>query len=85
MRGVIVVSFLLSAYSQTRFITLHIPGGGFVELSPDKVVTMREPAIEGHINKNVHCLVTTDDGKFIGVAETCEDVRTKIESNVPAR
>jgi hypothetical protein len=61
------------------FIILHIPGGGVVDLDPHKIITMREPAIEGHISNAIHCIINTDDGKFIGVTETCDDVINKLE------
>lgn len=63
-------------------ILLHTPGGHEVEINPSQIVSLR--AAEGG-EKNqlftgeVHCMVNTSDGKYITVAETCEQVHTLVK------
>jgi hypothetical protein len=57
-------------------LILHTPGNHEVSIVADKIVSLREG--EGH-NKHVtgavNCVINTDDGKFIGVIESCEEIR----------
>jgi hypothetical protein len=59
-----------------RLILLHGPGGQMIDLNPDDIVTLRVPrSDEGHMRDGVKCIVTTIDGKFSAVIETCAEVR----------
>lgn len=61
-------------------LMLHTPGGHEISLVAEKIIAMREG--EGK-NKNItegaNCAITTDDGKFLSVVETCEQVRRMID------
>lgn len=57
-------------------IILHTPGGYEVGINPDKIVSMREDEGRANISGHVQCLINTNDGKFIGVIESCEEVRS---------
>ena len=64
------------------FVLLQLtgPGGQLILLDTDKVATLRTPRGEGHVAKEVHCLVFTVDGKNINVAETCAQVKKLMEA-----
>jgi hypothetical protein len=62
----------------STLIVLTMPGGHTVNISPDKVVSLREPSIEGHVDNDVHCIINTVDGKFFAVIETCPVVLGKL-------
>jgi hypothetical protein len=51
-----------------------------VTINVDQVVSVRnaQPARD-HVQKNVHCIIHTADGKFITVIETCVEVRHLLE------
>ena len=57
-------------------IILHTPGDHQVGINPDKIVSMREDEGRANISGHVKCLINTNDGKFIGVVESCEEVRS---------
>jgi hypothetical protein len=57
-------------------IVLHTPGGYEVGVNVDKIVSMREDEDKGHISGHVRCLINTNDGKFVSVIESCEEVRS---------
>jgi hypothetical protein len=63
----------------STLIVLTMPGGHTVDVSPDKIVSLREPSIEGHVDNDVHCIVNTVDGKFLAVIETCTAVLGKFK------
>lgn len=63
-----------------HLIVLHGPGGQIIDINPEQVVSVREPrSDEGHLQKGIHCLVNTSDGKFSAVVEDCDTVRVLIE------
>ena len=67
------------------WIVLHGPGGYEVNINPKRITSMRG-GVPGSANKfihdDAHCVVNTDDGKFIAVIETCEQVR-KVIREIP--
>ena len=62
----------------TVLILLHAPGGNVIHVNPDLIVSMYA-AVEGRPNKqidvDVKCRLNTNDGKFIAVVESCEQVQ----------
>lgn len=62
------------------FVRVTTPDGLSVELSPNQIVSMRKPRAEDKrvVHGNVRCVVSTSDGKFIGVVEDCEAIEQKI-------
>jgi hypothetical protein len=58
-----------------RLILLHGPNNQVIHLNPDDIVTLRVPrGDEGHLQEGVKCIVTTIDGKFSAVKESCQTV-----------
>lgn len=51
-------------------VLLPGPNGQPIAINPDRVVSLR-PAPDGVHHHRVRCVIHTDDGKFIAVAETC--------------
>jgi hypothetical protein len=62
-------------------ITLSGPGGQYVVVNAREIVSLRAPRANDHLAKDVRCIVFTVDSKFTGVAETCAEVRQKIEES----
>jgi hypothetical protein len=63
-----------------RLIVLHGPGGQSIQLNPDDIVTLRVPrGDEGHLQQGTKCIVTTVDGKFTAVTESCQTVHNMAE------
>jgi hypothetical protein len=63
-----------------HLIKLTGPDNQEIEVNPDEVVMLREKReLEHHFHKNISCLVFTTDGKFVGVLETCDEVRVMLE------
>ena len=61
-------------------IILHSLTGAEISVNPEAIVSMRDGEHTGqYITKEVNCVVTTSDGKFISVIETCAEVRALIE------
>jgi hypothetical protein len=69
-----MLKFLLAL----TLIELTAPDGHLLELNADEIVTLRVPRpSEQHLHANVHCIVYTVDGKFVGVTETCDAIAKK--------
>jgi hypothetical protein len=64
-----------------NLILLHGPGGIDIYINPREIVTLRDAPKEDeqHISKGVNCIVTTEDGKFSAVLESCEQIRKLLE------
>lgn len=61
-------------------IILHSLTGAEISVNPEAIVSMRDGQHTGqHVAKEVECVITTADGKFISVLETCAEVRALIE------
>jgi hypothetical protein len=76
----------LAAQIVYHLIILHGPGGHVIAINPAEVVTVREPREdEGHLAGGVHCIITTGDGKFSAVVETCAEVRKIARENEQGR
>ena len=54
--------------------------GQVVWISPAAIVSMRRPRDGEHFHKDTHCVVTTVDGKFIAVMDTCADIAARIRN-----
>jgi len=66
-----------------RLILLHGGENNPIHVNPTEVVTVR-PVREGeHFAKTIHCVVTTADGKYVAVIETCDDVYEKLSKFAP--
>jgi hypothetical protein len=68
------------------FLALHLvrltgPDNQTVLINPEQVIALREPrGGQGeHFHASVKCLVFTSDSKYTPVAETCAEVRQKLE------
>ena len=67
------------------FIQLTLADGAKVYVNPAFVqrVYPTKEAVEGGVNqmvvKGTKCIVVMNDGKFMAVIETCEQVRAKLE------
>ena len=57
-------------------ILVHGPDGQEIELNVAEVSSLRQPreSTEGHVDKDVHCLIFMTNGKFVGTGESCEEV-----------
>ena len=61
-------------------VILHSLTGAEISLNPEQIIAMRDGEHTGqHVAKEVNCVITTADGKFISVIETCAQVRILIE------
>jgi hypothetical protein len=68
----LVVAFLV-------LITLHRPDGHQVSINPRHVTSITPATDHGMFAPGIHCLVHTDDRKFISVRETCDQVREQMK------
>lgn len=64
-----------------RLIELHGPGGQFVEINPEEIVSLREPRAGDHFAFGIKCLIFTSDGKYTGVIETCAQVAEMVKAD----
>jgi hypothetical protein len=55
------------------------PDGQSIEINPEEIVSIRAPGtIAEHLHRATRCIVTTSDGKFVGVREECSEVEQKL-------
>jgi len=65
------------------FLVLHVPGGREVTIAVNEIVSMREGEGKGeYLTDQMRCMINTEDGKFISVVETCQEVRDMIRVEV---
>ena len=65
------------------FIMLHAVDSGAIWLNGSSVVAMWAPHIADHVHAGTHCVIRTDDSRFIAVTEECKRVRELIENGEP--
>jgi hypothetical protein len=61
------------------FVILTAPTGQPIEVNPKAVVAMREPRGSEHFHKSARCLLSTSDGKWVTVTESCAQVKKLLE------
>jgi hypothetical protein len=66
-----------------HLIRLMGTDGELIEINPEEVVSVRAPGtISGHLHPHTRCVIYTSDGKFISVKNECDDVQTKLETEI---
>jgi len=61
-------------------VELHGLSGQKIDINPAEVVSVRKPRVtdQGYISKNVRCLITLADGKFVSIVDECDVVERKL-------
>ena len=64
-----------------HLIVLHTVDGREVSVNPEQVTTLHATRDEGNklVTDEAHCVVMLTDGKFVSVAEACDEVRKLLE------
>lgn len=66
-----------------ELVVFHAPDGREVAVNPTHVTSLQGRSVDGSTNKlfvdSVHCVIGLTDGKFLTVAENCEEVKRKLE------
>jgi hypothetical protein len=64
-----------------EWIILHGLENQQIYLNPKQVISIRQPRglNSGHWPAGVRCLVTTVDGKYLTVVETCAEIRERLK------
>lgn len=60
-------------------IQVEGPDTQIIDLNPEKVVVIRAPRAGDHFGPGVKCVISTTDGRFIGVVQKCEVVKQLLE------
>ena len=66
----------------TVIIVLHGLAGEEIDINAPSITSMRAaPSSKSnkHFTEGVRCMVSTSDGKYVTVTETCDEVRRAIE------
>lgn len=63
------------------WIVLTGPDGQRILVAPQHIVSMRAPRARDHFARGTNCLLLTDDGKLISVANRCDDIQRGIEGH----
>jgi hypothetical protein len=68
-------------YLVLHLLLVHAPDGQVIEINPHEISSIREPRnTEGqHWQKDVHCILSMTNGKFIAVVEDCNTVTERFE------
>jgi len=61
-----------------RLIEFTGPAGQAIILNPSQVVAIREARSLEHFGDEVKCVITTADGRFFGVVQSCDEVRMRL-------
>jgi hypothetical protein len=72
----------ISRAAFTGFIVLHAPDGLRITVNHEEISTLRDPR-GGHFAPGVHCVLVMTNRSFIGVVETCDDVRHLLPGEAP--
>lgn len=76
-RSVELISFTVFGL---LLLELTGPGGQHIEVNRDSITSLRVPRGTDHFGPEIHCIVFTDDGKFIGVQEDCTTVARRAKA-----
>ena len=67
-------------------IVLHGPDGREIDVNPAEITSLREARADDDddrsFTKGVRCMINLTDGKFVTVAETCEQTRMTISAEI---
>lgn len=55
-----------------ELVRFHGPDGQIIDISPQHVVSIRNPRHVDLVAEDIKCLLHTDDGKAIAIIEDCE-------------
>lgn len=66
------MSAVLVLLTGLKLIELTGPDGQHIEINPSEIVSLRAPRDSEHFAPGISCLVSTADGKYVGVVEGCE-------------
>jgi hypothetical protein len=61
-----------------RLIELTGPDDQHIEINPSEIVSLRAPRGSEHFAPGINCLVSTADGKYVGVVESCEAIARRM-------
>jgi hypothetical protein len=65
-----------------HLILVHAPDNQIIEINPHEISSIREPRdAEGYWQKNVRCVLSMTNGKFIAVVEDCKTVVEMVEKS----
>jgi hypothetical protein len=77
--GAMLLSLETKLIIIAMLIQLHALDGSLIEVNPDAIASLRGRSThDGHLHKDVNCLVNTTDGLHISVKETCGEVLREI-------
>ena len=62
-----------------ELIQLTGPDHQVIQINPNEIVSIRTLRGSDHFGPGVRCIISTSDGKFIGVTESCESVHDMLE------
>lgn len=65
---------MLVLLTALRLIELTGPEDQHIEINPSEIVSLRAPRASEHFAPGINCLVSTADGKYVGVVESCETI-----------
>lgn len=74
-RTALDAKMLEAALFALQFIVLQTSDGRTVEINPQLIVSIRAPRAGDHFAEGTKCLIFTNDGKFISVRNSCDEVR----------
>lgn len=71
---------VLAAVACIKLIPLHGPDGQRYYVNPAFITTIREPINSDlrHLAPGAHCVIVMTNGKFVPVAESCDEVRAAV-------
>ena len=62
-------------------LVLHNVSGVEIDVNPDEITHLRRPeAGSPNFPKSANCMINMSDGKFVTVKETCDQIRTLLET-----
>jgi hypothetical protein len=77
----VIAAFVRGMLSAFNLVVLHGPGKREIYLYRENVVAMSSALGKKneHVAEDIQCVITTSDGKFISVIETCAEVKALLE------
>jgi hypothetical protein len=66
--------------AEVQWVTVHAPDGHAIEVNPKEISSIRDRSeSEGHFHRDVACVLSMTNGKFIAVIEPCKAIVEMIE------
>lgn len=76
--GPVIPTFFTAHSTMLLLLALHTIDNVTIHVNPAAIVSLHKPREPSMVHDNAKCVITTVDGKFISVLESCGEILDKL-------